>query len=223
MTRATLIAGLAATIAALERPHPVRVAVDGVDAAGKTTLADELRTAVASRGRTVIRASIDGFHNPRAIRRHRGPLSPEGYFKDSFNHAALIDELLEPLGPDGDGRFRRAIFDFRADQAVDIPRETAEPRAILILDGVFLLRPELRPYFDFSIFLRADFEVTVERATKRDLMLFGTADDVRARYEHRYVPGQRLYLGSVQPEQFASVVIDNNDFDRPVVVTSMGS
>jgi hypothetical protein len=34
--------------------HPVRVAVDGVDAAGKTSLADELVGPLAARGRTVL-------------------------------------------------------------------------------------------------------------------------------------------------------------------------
>ena len=221
MTRQQLIADLAASIAALERPHAVRVAVDGVDAAGKTTLADELRAAMT--GRTVIRASIDGFHNPQAVRRQRGAMSPEGYFHDTFNFTALIEELLQPLGPDGDGRFRRAVFDYRADNAVDLPQESAEPDAILILDGVFLLRPELRPHFDFSIFVRADFDVTLARAERRDLTLFGSADDVRTRYEQRYVPGQQMYLDTVQPERWATIVIDNNDPEQPVVVTSMPS
>src|SRR6476646_1300250 len=120
MTRQRLIADLAARIAALERPHTIRVAVDGVDAAGKTTLADELRVAMAGHQRNVIRASIDGFHNPQAVRRQRGAMSPDGYFHDAFNYPALIEELLQPLGPDGDGRFRRAVFDRRADNAVDL-------------------------------------------------------------------------------------------------------
>jgi uridine kinase len=41
-------------------PHPTRVAIDGVDAAGKTTLDDELAEVLRERGRGVIRASIDG-------------------------------------------------------------------------------------------------------------------------------------------------------------------
>ena len=58
---------------------------------------------------------------------------------------------------------------------------------------------------------------TVRRAEKRDLELFGTEGAVRRRYEHRYVPGQRLYLSEVQPERWASVIIDNNDPARPSV------
>src|SRR5437763_3560056 len=86
--RAAVVAELVETIAAVCRPHPVRVAIDGPDAAGKTTLADELAAGLRGRGREAIRASIDGFHRPRAARYRRGPDSPEGYYEDSFDYAA---------------------------------------------------------------------------------------------------------------------------------------
>jgi uridine kinase len=144
MERRELLKDLASRIAAVELAHPVRVAVDGVDAAGKTMLANELAQFIDGLGRPVIRASIDGFHNPAAIRRRRGSASPEGYFEDSFNYDALLSALLQPLGPSGSRDFRRAVFDFRADQPVETPIEHAPPNAILLFDGVFLLRPRLR-------------------------------------------------------------------------------
>ena len=69
----------------------------------------------------MIRASIDGFHNPRAERYRRGVASAEGYFLDSFDYAELKSALLEPLGPSGGRRFRRAVFDFRSDRPVNAP------------------------------------------------------------------------------------------------------
>lgn len=217
MERRELIDNIALQIAAIERPHPVRVAIDGVDASGKTTFADELAPVMSALGRPVLRASVDGFHNPAAVRRRRGALSPDGYYHDSFNYPALIAALLQPLGPGGSLLFRRAVFDFRTDTVLNVPLEQAEPNSILLLDGVFLLRPELRSYFDFSIFLRADFSVTVARAEQRDLELLGTIEEVRRRYRERYVPGQKLYLSLVSPEDLASLVIDNNDPLRPAI------
>lgn len=218
MERRELIHNIAEKIAAIARPHPVRVAIDGVDAAGKTTFADELARALAALRRPVIRASIDGFHNPAAVRRRRGALSPEGYFHDSFNYPALVEALLQPLGPGGSLAFRRAVFDFRTDTIVEVPLEQADPQAILLLDGVFLLRPELRAHFDFSIFLRADFRTTLARAEQRDLNLLGNVEEVRRRYHERYIPGQRIYLTAVHPERMASLIIDNNDPARPTAV-----
>jgi uridine kinase len=209
---------LARRIARVKRPHPLRVAIDGVDAAGKTTLADELVEPLTHLGRPVIRASIDGFHNPRAIRYARGESSGEGYFRDSFDHTALMAVLLRPLGPDGDRRYRRGVFDFRTDSPIDAPVQDAASDAVLLFDGVFLLIPDLRPYWDFSIFVRASFETTIARAELRDQQLFGTAAQVRQRYEERYIPGQRLYLAETQPQRHATLVVDNNDLNRPKLI-----
>ena len=217
MTRSELVDDLAERIGRVKSDHPTRVAIDGVDAAGKTMLADDLATALAKSGRHIIRASIDGFHNPASIRRQRGSLSPDGYFYDSFNLNGLRESLLRPLGPNGSRAFTRAIFDFRADRAVDSPVELASDDDILILDGVFLLRNELRDDFDFSIFVRAGFDVTLARAEVRDIDLFGSVENIRQRYVERYIPGQRLYLESVRPETHASVVVDNNDPLRPEI------
>jgi uridine kinase len=63
--RELVLRQLAECILALHHSHPVRVAIDGVDAAGKTTIANALSPIIACSGRHVIRASIDGFHRPR--------------------------------------------------------------------------------------------------------------------------------------------------------------
>ena len=80
---------LATRIVAFPATHPVRVAIDGIDASGKTTLANELTVSLQATGRPVIRASIDGFHRPRSERYRRGPTSPEGYYFDAFDYVAL--------------------------------------------------------------------------------------------------------------------------------------
>lgn len=55
---------------------------------------------------------------------------------------------------------------------------------------------------------------------ERDLGLFGTDDDVLRQYEQRYIPGQKMYLEECQPKQRASVIIDNNDPNNPVIVST---
>ncbi|MDQ3327773.1 MAG: uridine kinase, partial [Chloroflexota bacterium] len=197
--------------------HPTRVAIDGVDAAGKTTLADELAGPLRARGRLVIRASIDGFHNPREVRHRRGPDSPEGYYLDSFDHGALCASLLQPLGPGGDLRYRTATFDYRTDSRVAAPERLAPADAVLLFDGVFLLRPDLDGFWDYVVFVDVPLEVTLERAQIRDTRLFGTAEAVRAQYMRRYVPGQRIYLERCRPKQRADAVVANVDASAPTL------
>jgi uridine kinase len=215
MTRRDLLARLVAAVEAIGTPHPARVAVDGPDAAGKTVLADELGDALAARGHTVIRASVDGFHRPREERYRRGPDSAEGYYEDSFDHDALEASLLVPLGPGGDLRYRTAVLDFRRDRPVRQRARPAPPDAILVVDGVFLLRPELRRHWDYAVFVDAAPEVTLRRALDRDLALFGSAAEVERRYRVRYLPAQALYEADASPRAAADVVVANDDPQAP--------
>ncbi|MDH4033233.1 MAG: uridine kinase, partial [candidate division Zixibacteria bacterium] len=134
----------------------------------------------------------------------------QGYYHDSFNYDMLRSSLLTPLGPVGDGQYVQAGFDFRTDAEVVSEKKSAPDGAILLFDGVFLLRPELIECWDFSLFVDVGFDVSVQRAAQRDQHLFGSADDVRARYFNRYVPGQRLYLQQAQPKSRADVIVNNN-------------
>lgn len=213
--RSRCLEALARLILRVERPHPVRVAIDGPDVAGKTILADELAPLLERSGRPVIRASVDGFHRPRVERFARGPESPEGYFLDSFDYPALRAALLDPLGPGGDRHYHRRVFDFRTDTPADAPTETAPANTILVVDGVFLLRRELIDLWEFSVFVAVTFAETQRRAAARDFALLGSEEAVRHRYAVRYVPGQQLYYGRAHPQQKADVVIDNEDPDRP--------
>jgi uridine kinase len=211
---------LAKRLRTLQFQHPVRVAVDGVDAAGKTTFADELGTLLMQRGRPVIRASIDGFHRPRAARYRQGTNSPEGYYADSFDYDTLRSALLQPLGPRGSRRFRRVAFNYRTDAPSAAEEEVAAEHAILLFDGVFLLRPEINAQWDYRIFVEAPFAVTIERALLRDSELFGSVEAARARYSERYVPAQELYLKSVDPLRHAQAVVYNEDPAHPTITFS---
>ncbi len=204
----------------LQFQHPVRVAIDGVDAAGKTTLADELAVLLIQRGYSVIRASIDGFHRPRAERHRQGANSPEGYYADSFDYDALRNVLLQPLGPQGNRLYRRAVFDYRTDTPSMTEEELAPEDAILLFDGVFLLRPEINDQWDYRIFVEVPFAVTIERAILRDSDLFGSAEATRARYHERYIPGQQIYLKAVDPLHHAQAIVQNEDPDHPSLTFS---
>lgn len=93
---------LAERVANIQRPHPVRVGIDGIENSGKTTLADELAPHIEARGRHVIRATVDLFHAPRAVRYRQGRESAQGYYEDSFDYEKFQERLLTPLGPNGD-------------------------------------------------------------------------------------------------------------------------
>jgi uridine kinase len=213
-----VIEQLCRIILAIQQPHPIRVGIDGIDASGKTLLADHLARSIENDSRPVIRASIDGFHKPRVERYKRGEDSPEGYYEDSFDYAALREKLLISLGPGGDRHYRVAAFDVSIDKPVLLHEEVAAENAILVFDGVFLLRPEIANLWDYHIYVDVDFEEGLRRAMLRDLPLFGSPESTKARYLKRYYPGQRLYLEEIQPKQRANVILENTDFHHPKLV-----
>jgi uridine kinase len=91
---------------------------------------------------------------------------------------------------------------------------------VLVVDGLFLHRPELRAYWHFSIFLDAPFDITVPRGAARGPG-FGDADPL-APSNQRYVEGNRIYFSEVAPKTHATVVIDYADFSRPSIVAWKG-
>lgn len=194
--------------------RPVRVAVDGVDGAGKTVFADELASTLRQHGRPVVRASVDGFHHPPEVRHRRGRYSPEGFWLDSYDYDRFVAELLVPFGPHCDRWFRPAVYDVRAERALDLPARAAPPAAVLVVDGIFLHRGELVSYWDFSVFLEVGFDVSVARVAERD----GTSPDPAGAGTRRYVQGQRLYLRACDPRARAGVVVDNTDLDAPRIL-----
>ncbi len=218
MTQAQLLEQIAEYLCSIRLSHPLRVAIDGIDAAGKTTFANALAPVLERRRRTVIRASIDGFHNPKAMRHARGSLSPEGYYYDSFNYPAVRNLLLVPLGEDGNREYQTANFDFRIDLPVPSPQCHAPADAILVFEGVFLFRPEIGDLWDLKIFLDTSFGESISRASQRDQYLFGNAEAVRERYLRRYMPAQRLYFETCRPSEQAHILIDNNNVDNPALL-----
>jgi uridine kinase len=197
--------------------HPVRVAVDGVTAAGKTTLADELAAAVAARGRPVVRLSMDGFHHPRAHRYRRGRDSAEGYYRDAYDFEALARLVLDPLGPGGDRRYRTAVLDLATDRPVEAAPVLAAPDAVLVVDGTFLQGAALAGRWDEVVFADTALAVARERGVRRDAEQFGGADAARRAFEQRYHAACRLYLDEVGPAGRAGVLVGNDDLDRPAL------
>ena len=219
MTRNELLQFLAERILGIQKDSPVLIGIDGVDASGKTTLANELAEYLQDENRNIIRASIDGFHNPEKVRYVKGKDSPEGYYYNSFNHEAIAKVLLNPLSS-GKLEYKTAVFDYRTDSEVVLLTQKATDDSMLIMEGIFLFRPELIKYWDLKIFLDVDFKFTVQRAIKRaaEREHIGSDQEIIDKYNARYIPGQKLYLQEANPKDKADIVIDNSEFEKPKII-----
>jgi uridine kinase len=206
LSRSEVIAALADEILHNYGKGRAIVAVDGLDGAGKTVFADALAAQLGIGHRAVFRASIDDFHQSRARRYARGKESPEGFYRDSYDYPTFKRVLTEPFRTGWIGSFNLKAFDLKRDLPFP-PVWSSGPRdALLIVDGIFLNRPELRGIWNFSIWLEVDPEVAAERMLERD----GSPVN-----PERYSGGQAIYLAESGPREAATAIIDNNDFDHP--------
>lgn len=214
-SRDELLGRLAEAVGSVRVVHPARVAIDGPPAAGKTTLADELAGVLRGQGRDVIRATIDDFLFPRARRYPRGEYSAEGCYFDTHDHGALNRVLLDPLGPGGDRRFQHAVYDRTADSVLSPPVTTAPADAVLVFDGVFLMRPELVDRWELRILVSTALETTVDRAVIRERRVSSRAE-VERRWRERYIPSQRFYFATARPADHADIVVHNDEPQHPL-------
>ncbi len=189
----------------------VVVAVDGADGAGKTVFADDLATELRGLGHTVFRASMDDFHQPRALRYAKGRESAQGFYEDSYDYSAFRRVLLGPFRMAGSTGFCTEFFDLKRDVLFESRWQTGPADAILIVDGLFLLRPELKGIWNFAIWLDAPDEVRRERMIERD----GSHPESDSPLGQRYLGAQELYEREMKPRTEASAIIDNSDYDHP--------
>ena len=215
LVRPAVVAQVADSVPLAVGDDCVRVAVDGVDGAGKTVFADELAAELAARGREVVRVSADDWHQVRALRHARGRTSAEGFWLDSYDYPRLRAEVLDPLGPGGSREYRARGHDLATDEVLAGPVSQAPAGAVVVVDGLFLQRAELDGCFELVIWLDVPFEETAARMAARD----GTSPDPEDPSMQRYVGAQRTYFDLRSPWARADLVVDNTDLAAPFVVT----
>ncbi len=243
MKRSVMLRRVASILdmAAQEHPHPLRVAIDGPDAAGKTTLANQIAYALEHRqpnsdlpaetfhhNPRTIRISADDYLNPPEIRHQRGRHDAVGYVRHSLNYDALLHYVLRPMGTGRRHRCLTRFYDRIKDACAD-PKSMLEPaevkRAapgmILLVDGIFLQRSRIRSYWDFVIYVSVAPETSLARglARARKLRVGETSRmdllELESVFRKRYLPAQELYRRWEDPERMASLIIENDDPDYP--------
>ncbi|MEV7230989.1 MULTISPECIES: uridine kinase [Polymorphospora] len=191
----------------------LRVGIDGLTAAGKTSFGHELAQQISARGRPVLRASLDDFKRPWRDRQLYDRESGEGYYRNAFDYDAVVSLLLQPAGPDGSGDCVLCSIDplTQIEHRDVVAVATAD--TVLIVDGVFAFRPQINDFWDYRIWLDVDEDTSVRRGTHRDQDWAGA--QAEAVHRDRYLVAERLYLTEVDPLRLVDVIVDNALFDQP--------
>jgi uridine kinase len=166
--------------------HPNRrtriVAIDGLGASGKTTLAKIL----ASRAASVTIVPTDDFSRPEV---------------PGWEWQRMKSQVLDPLSQDQPGRYQR--HDWPSDRLAewhDVP-----VAGTVIVEGVSALRHELGRYWDLAIWVTCSHAVRLKRGIARD----GEAS--RRQWEDVWIPEEDAYLASQKPQERADVVVSGEE------------
>lgn len=191
--------------------------INGVDGSWKTYLWRELYKYFEDQWYRVDLISVDDFLNPREERYKKWIESPEGFYYDSYNYEDFITYVLRPFS-EWKWKFCRKIFDI--EQNIEIEKMFLDVGSldIVIVEGIFLFRPELIDSFDYKIFLDVSFDVILQRNIYREAdKRIGEQKEIIERYQKRYIPGQKLYFQIAHPQAKSDIIIDNNDYNNPKI------
>jgi uridine kinase len=166
------------------------VAVDGRQGSGQAEFADGLVAALNSAGTAAARLPIAAFAGDSA------DAYRAGFDYDDFRSTAVqpfrsgeavVPELRDRLTPPG------------------LPDELPA-NAVLVVDGVFLNRPEISGIWKYSVWLQVPQELTEERLR---------AAGEPAESIERALAGQAKYRSHLDPTAKATTLIDNSDPEHP--------
>jgi uridine kinase len=97
-----------------------------------------------------------------------------------------------------------------------------EAVGVVIVDGVFLFRPELDDLWSFRVFVEISEEEALRRGVRRDGSLHASRVIAEHLYRVRYLPAQRIYEARVRPRDRADVVVVNERPAAPRLIVRKG-
>jgi hypothetical protein len=206
---AGLAAGLRASVLAAGG-HAVRVGVDGPVAADAEALAVAVALALTDRAVPVARVRGDDWLRARSLRLEFGALDPDVFYTGWSDVEAMRRELLDPLGPDGSGRWLPRLRDPVTDRPYRERALDAVRGLVVVLDGPFLARWELADAFDLLVHL--------------DVSPAARARRVPADERARVLPAWQRYLDETDPAArvlaAGGIVVRFDHPDRPALVSA---
>ena len=178
--------------------------VDGLGGSGKTTYALLLKNVLKNEGIHVEVLHIDDFIHPKEIRYDSSKLDWECYYNLQWRYDYLRMEILTPIQSGSMINKDIELYDKQNDSYIG-KHITLTTDSILMIEGVFLQRSELRSYFDYVIYIDANKESRLQRVIERDTYI-GDEKSIIEKYEKRYFPAEDQYILEHNPKQKANYI-----------------
>lgn len=183
------------------------VALSGIDGSGKGYVAARVAERLRAAGTGVAEFNVDGFLSLPAVR--FGGVDPARHF---YEHAIRFDAM-----------FRDLVEPLRRDRGIDVTLDYTDETAtayrpqryvfhdvdVILVEGIYLLKRELRPRYDLALWLDCSFDTALERALARSQEGLSQDETIRA-YRTLYFPAQEIHFERDRPREGADAVIAND-------------
>ncbi len=188
----------------VERKRPFCIGIAGPSCAGKTSIAKKLAEMLP--GQTTL-FGLDAYYLDLSH------LSDEERASQNFDDPALLESslLAQHLTALRSGQsIRQPIYDFATHSRVRDQHESIHPGDFLIVEGLFTLYwPDVRPVFDFCVFIDAPDPICFDRRKARDVRERArTLESIVAQYSTTVRPGCEQYV--MPSRRHAHVQINGN-------------
>jgi uridine kinase len=185
----------------------VLIAVSGIDGSGKGYVSAELVAQLQRQGLRAVVIGADGWLNLPECRFDRDRTAEHFY-----HHAIRFDEMFTTLVlPLKRQRSIRALADYVEETASAYRKHIYEfwDVDVIVLEGIFLLKRALRPYYDGAIWVDCTFETALERALRRGQEGLAPDKTIHA-YQTTYFPAHIIHERLDDPRSAADVILRND-------------
>lgn len=164
------------------------IAVDGMCASGKSTLADEIQ---GTFGGTVIRA--DSFFLPFDMRSEERLGEPGG----NFHYERFYDEIIKNLS--SSQPFSYGVFDCESGKISNCV--TVDEKRLVIIEGSYCMHPILKAEYDLKVFCKTDNKTQLERILKRN------GKRMLKMFEAKWIPFENKYFSTYNIQKLCDVTV----------------
>lgn len=167
---------------------PVRLAIEGGSASGKTTLSALLETLY---GATVLHMD-DFFLQP-----HQRTPERFGEIGGNIDRERFLSEVLLPLSRGEVIAYRR--FDCHTTRLLDPVFIT--PKPLTVIEGAYSMHPLFRGHYTLSVFL------DIDKALQRERILLRNGEAMAKRFFSEWIPLEEIYFKETKPKEACDLVI----------------
>ena len=175
------------------------IGIDGLSRSGKTTFAAKLVEHYNKNEKPAICFHLDDFIVERSRRYGTGQAEWLEYYSLQWEADWLKEHFFRQLKHAAE--LELPFYD--AEQDVQRMKKIALPSScVIVVEGVFLQRPEWRGCCDWVIYVDSPRQSRMEREAE-------TVQRNRKKFESRYWPAEEYYISTEEPQKKADFIVQN--------------